>query len=61
MPIKLYIFDWSGTLSDDRRPVYEANMRVLVAYGKQRMTFQQRRNNSMRLSRNMGNSSNFTP
>ena len=36
---RLYIFDWSGTVSDDRRPVYEANMRVLQAYGKPVMPF----------------------
>lgn len=41
MTIKLYIFDWSGTLSDDRRPVYEANMRVLERYGKPRMIFEE--------------------
>lgn len=39
MPIQLYIFDWSGTLSDDRKPVYEANMRLLSDYGKPRMTY----------------------
>lgn len=27
------IFDWSGTISDDRYPVYEANKRVLKNYG----------------------------
>lgn len=41
MPIKLFIFDWSGTLSDDRRPVYEANMKVLATHGKPTMTFEE--------------------
>lgn len=36
----LYIFDWSGTLSDDRRPVYVANMRVLSDYGKETMPYE---------------------
>jgi len=40
-PPTLYIFDWSGTLSDDRKPVYEANMRILSDYGKDRMTYEQ--------------------
>jgi len=38
---QLYILDWSGTVSDDRRPVYEANMRVLHTFGKQTMTFEE--------------------
>ena len=37
--IELVIFDWSGVISDDRPPVYEANMRLLEKYGKPRMTF----------------------
>ncbi len=39
-PIQLYIFDWSGTLSDDRLPVYEANMRVLSDHGKATMSYE---------------------
>ena len=39
MRINLFIFDWSGVVSDDRWPVYEANMRVLEDYGKPRMSF----------------------
>ncbi len=35
------IFDWSGVISDDRKPVYEANMRLLERYGKSRMTFEE--------------------
>jgi phosphoglycolate phosphatase-like HAD superfamily hydrolase len=37
--VALLITDWSGVISDDRMPVYEANMRVLEAHGMQRMTF----------------------
>jgi len=33
--------DWSGTISDDRKPVYEANMRILELYGKERITFEE--------------------
>ncbi len=35
MNIKTLIFDWSGTISDDRKPVYESNMRLLKSYGKE--------------------------
>ena len=31
--VKLVIFDWSGVISDDRKPVYEANCEVVRAYG----------------------------
>jgi phosphoglycolate phosphatase len=37
--IKLISFDWSGVLSDDREPIYEANMRILEEYGKERIPF----------------------
>ncbi|MBR9703870.1 HAD family hydrolase [Candidatus Pacearchaeota archaeon] len=36
--LELFIFDHSGVLSDDRRPVYEANMMLLKDYGKDRIT-----------------------
>ncbi|MDB5189484.1 MAG: phosphoglycolate phosphatase [Parcubacteria group bacterium] len=36
---QLAIFDWSGVVSDDRRPVYESNMRMLERRGQARMTF----------------------
>ncbi len=39
--IKLVITDWSGVFSDDRRSVYEANMRVLEAYEKDRFSFEE--------------------
>lgn len=39
--IKIIIADWSGVFSDDRLPVYEANMRVLEAHGKPRFTFEE--------------------
>ena len=32
--IELYIFDWSGVISDDRKPVYETTARVLKQFGK---------------------------
>lgn len=35
------IFDWSGVISDDRPPVYEANMLLLEKYGKKRVTFEE--------------------
>ena len=33
--------DWSGVVSDDRFPVYEANMRIMDDYGLPRITFEQ--------------------
>ena len=39
--IPIYIFDWSGVLSDDRLPVYESNMILLKHYGKPRITFEE--------------------
>jgi phosphoglycolate phosphatase len=39
--IKLFIFDWSGVISDDRMPVYLANMKILEDYGKPTMTFEE--------------------
>ena len=41
MEIELLAFDWSGVVSDDRRPVYEANMKILKQYGKPIMTFEE--------------------
>lgn len=41
MKHSVLIFDWSGVISDDRRPVYEANMCLLEHYGKPRMTFEE--------------------
>lgn len=38
--IALMITDWSGVVSDDRRPVYEANMFILESFGRPRMTFE---------------------
>ncbi len=37
--LQLFLFDWSGTISDDRRPVYEANKRMRVGYGLPAVTF----------------------
>jgi len=39
MVLKILASDWSGVVSDDRRPVYESNMRVLERYGKDRVPF----------------------
>jgi phosphoglycolate phosphatase-like HAD superfamily hydrolase len=33
------MIDWSGVVSDDRKPVYEANMLVLKTYGVSRIPF----------------------
>lgn len=41
MKIALVVLDWSGTISDDRRPVYEANMAVLKKFGKPVLTFEE--------------------
>ncbi len=41
MKIDLFVFDWSGVISDDRAPVYEANMQILIDYGKPTMTFEE--------------------
>ncbi|HSW74883.1 MAG TPA: HAD family hydrolase [Candidatus Saccharimonadales bacterium] len=32
------LFDWSGTISDDRQLVYETNQRLLEAYGRPRLS-----------------------
>lgn len=37
--INVVITDWSGVISDDRKVVYEADMRVLEAHGKKRVGF----------------------
>ena len=39
--IKLTAFDWSGVISDDRMPVYLANMELLKMYGKSTMSFEE--------------------
>ena len=36
---RLWISDWSGVMSDDRLPVYEANMRVVERHGIKRISF----------------------
>lgn len=38
--VKLVIFDWSGVISDDRRPVYEANKIVVEKHGVEHEDFQ---------------------
>lgn len=40
MEIKVFSTDWSGTFSDDRQPVYKANMGLLRHYGKPTMSFE---------------------
>jgi len=39
--ITTIIFDWSGTISDDRRPVYESAMILLKAHGKNCFSFEE--------------------
>ncbi len=39
MAIDVFAFDWSGVISDDRKPVYHANMRMLADYGKTAIPF----------------------
>jgi len=39
--IQTVFFDWSGVISNDIKPVYETNMRMLEARGKKRMTFEE--------------------
>jgi phosphoglycolate phosphatase len=36
---EVLIFDWSGVISDDRLPVYEANMRLYEDHGLKRISF----------------------
>ncbi len=36
----LFIFDWSGVISDDTMPVYSVNMRFLEEHGKPTMPFE---------------------
>ncbi len=38
--VRLIASDWSGVISDDRRPVYESNMRLFEAHGKTRVPFE---------------------
>lgn len=39
--IKIFVFDWSGTISDDRIPVYLANMKLLEMHGRPTLTFKE--------------------
>lgn len=41
MIIDIFCFDWSGVISDDRKPVYESNMRILEKYKKPRIPFEE--------------------
>ena len=41
MNIQLFIFDWSGTISDDRHIVYEANKRLSKDYALEIAPFSQ--------------------
>lgn len=38
---ELFVFDWSGVVSDDRMPVYQSNMRLFYDYGIENITFEQ--------------------
>jgi phosphoglycolate phosphatase len=37
--LELYAFDWSGVVSDDRKPVYFANMMLFEHYGIKEISF----------------------
>lgn len=39
--LQLFLFDWSGTISDDRRPVFEANRRMRLGYGIPTVSFEE--------------------
>jgi len=41
MDLEVLIFDWSGVISDDRKPVYEANMKIIRKYGKPVIPFEE--------------------
>lgn len=41
MKYKTIIFDWSGTISDDRIPVYEANKRILERFNRPIPSFEE--------------------
>ncbi|MFH0832987.1 MAG: HAD family hydrolase [Candidatus Aenigmatarchaeota archaeon] len=41
MEIELFIFDWSGTISDDRKPVYETNIRLMKHFNKPVLSFEE--------------------
>lgn len=45
--LKLVVFDWSGTVSNDLPPVYEANMAILRKSGKPVMDFESWRPRTM--------------
>src|SRR3989344_2691116 len=55
---KVVFIDWSGVVSDDRRPVYEANARMIESKGFQRSTFEewlrQAKGNPVDLFRSLG-------
>jgi len=40
MLLELYVFDWSGVISDDRKPVYESNMRLFDHFGIPNIPFE---------------------
>jgi len=46
MQLDLYASDWSGVISDDRKPVYEANMRLFDHFGITRISFEEWRRRS---------------
>lgn len=41
MNVKLVVFDWSGVISDDRKPVYAAGMKMLKHFNKPIMSFEE--------------------
>ncbi len=51
---EMLLFDWSGTISNDRSLIYETNQRLLEAYGQPRLTLDEWRD-----GREGWNASNF--
>lgn len=39
--IEILVFDWSGVISNDASPVYEANMMLLEDHGRKRINFEE--------------------
>jgi phosphoglycolate phosphatase len=39
--IETFVFDWSGVISDDSKPVYEANMMLLDDHRRERISFEE--------------------
>lgn len=40
LPFEMYVFDWSGTLSDDRQPIYRSNQLLLAHFNKPAVSYE---------------------